>query len=261
MSYFTYRKKTNAKSQKDIELFAEDVPLIEIAKHFGTPCYVYSSTGLKSRYQTFTEAVGNAMVCYSVKANDNLAVLKTLANEGAGADIVSGGELKRALAAGICANKIVFSGVGKTAGELNQALNARISQFNIESEDELELLAKIAAEKNVQAPIAIRINPDVEAKTHDKISTGRAQDKFGIDINLAEKLYAKASKMNGISVLGLAMHIGSQLTSLLPFELAFAVLTDLCLRLRSQGNKVFRVDLGGGVGISYEEGEELNLQN
>ena len=261
MSYFTYRKRAGAKSKNDIELFAEDVSLLEVAKRFGTPCYVYSFTSLTRRYQTFSEAVGNAMVCYSVKANDNLAVLKTLASEGAGADIVSGGELKRALAAGICADKIVFSGVGKTESELAQSLDAKIGQFNIESEDELELLARIALEKNVEAPIAIRINPDIEAKTHDKISTGRAQDKFGIDINQAEQLYAKATKMRGISVLGLAMHIGSQLTSLLPFEMAFTVLTDLCLRLRSEGNRVSRLDLGGGVGISYKEGDKLNLQH
>lgn len=261
MSYFNYRKKTDANSQNELELFAEDVSLREIAKRFGTPCYVYSSTALRNRYQTFSGAVGNAMICYSVKANDNLAVLKTLAAEGAGADIVSGGELKRALAAGICVDKIVFSGVGKTADEIEQSIDVKIGQFNIESEDELELLAKIAIEKNVEAPIAIRINPDVEAKTHDKISTGRARDKFGIDISLAEKLYAKASMMNGISVLGLAMHIGSQLTSFLPFTMAFEVLEELCLRLRREGNQISRVDLGGGVGISYEKGEQLDLQH
>ena len=249
MEFFTYREGAGGR-----ELFAEDVSLSNIAERFGTPSYVYSSAILVARYRAFTQAVGDALVCYSLKANDNLAVVRCLGGEGAGADIVSGGELRRALAAGIAPDKIVFAGAGKTAEELADGLDAGIGQFNVESEDELDLLAELAAARGVRAPVALRVNPDVDAKTHDKISTGRAQDKFGIAFDRAEALYARAASTDGIEMTGLAIHIGSQLTSIAPFEAAFARLGELCRRLRAAGLSVSRIDLGGGLGISYDDG-------
>ncbi|MBT5675081.1 MAG: diaminopimelate decarboxylase [Rhodospirillaceae bacterium] len=254
MEYFNYRESAGGR-----ELFAEDVALSQIAERFGTPSYVYSSAAFAARYRAFSEAVGDALVCYSVKANDNLAVLRCLGQEGAGVDIVSGGELARALAADIAPDKIVFAGVGKTASEMADALDAGIRQFNVESEEELEMLAGLAAARGCRAPVALRVNPDVDAKTHDKISTGRAQDKFGIEFDQAERLYDRASKMAGIDMRGLAIHIGSQLTALAPFEAAFARLGELCLRLRAGGHAVSHLDLGGGLGISYDDKGQLNL--
>jgi diaminopimelate decarboxylase len=254
MEYFTYRQGADGR-----ELFAEDIALDHLAERFGTPLYVYSSAALAARYRAFAAAVGDALVCYSLKANDNLAVVRCLAAEGAGGDIVSGGELRRALAAGIAPDKIVFAGVGKTAGELADGLEAGIGQFNVESEAELELLAELAAARDVRAPVALRINPDVDAKTHDKISTGRAQDKFGIAFDRAEALYARAARTQGIEMVGLAIHIGSQLTSLAPFEAAFARLGEMCRRLRAAGLSVSRLDLGGGLGISYDGGAGIDL--
>ncbi len=246
MEYFTYRDGAGGR-----ELFAEDVALRQLAEQFGTPCYVYSSAALIARFQAFSQAVGDALVCYSLKANDNQAVVRCLGGAGAGADIVSGGELRRALAADIVPAKIVFAGVGKTGDELADALDVGIGQFNVESEDELHLLASLAAARGVRAPISLRVNPDVDAKTHDKISTGRAEDKFGIAFDQAEALYARAAGMDGVDMVGLAIHIGSQLTSLAPFEAAFARLGELCRRLRANGHAVSRLDLGGGLGISY----------
>lgn len=254
MDFFNYRNSTNEQA-----LFAEDVALSQIAERFGTPSYVYSSAALIARYQAFSEAVGNSLVCYSVKANDNLAVLRCLAGQGAGVDIVSGGELARAMAADIAPEKIVFAGVGKTGDEMADALDADIGQFNVESEEELEMLASLAAERGVQASVALRVNPDVDAKTHEKISTGRATDKFGIEFNQAEALYARGAQMTGINMQGLAIHIGSQLTMLEPFEAAFARLGELCQRVRANGHKVTRLDLGGGLGISYADEELLSL--
>lgn len=254
MEYFKYRESAGGR-----ELFAEDVALSQIAERFGTPSYVYSSAAFVARYRAFSDAVGDALVCYSIKANDNLAVLRCLGAEGAGMDIVSGGELARALAADIAPEKIVFAGVGKTAGEMAEALDAGIGQFNVESEEELELLAGLAVARGCRAPVAIRVNPDVDAKTHDKISTGRATDKFGIEFNQAEGLYDRASKMAGIDMRGLAIHIGSQLTDLAPYEAAFARLGELCLRLRAAGHAVSHLDLGGGLGIPYAEEGKLNL--
>ena len=246
MEYFTYRDGAGGR-----ELFAEDVALSQLAEQFGTPCYVYSSAALIDRFQAFSQAVGDALVCYSLKANDNLAVVRCLGAAGAGADIVSGGELRRALAADIAPAKIVFAGVGKTGDELADGLDAGIGQFNVESEDELHLLASLAAARGVRAPVSLRVNPDVDAKTHDKISTGRAEDKFGIAFDRAEALYVRAAAMDGVDRVGLAIHIGSQLTSLAPFETAFSRLGDLCRRLRASGHDVSRLDLGGGLGISY----------
>ena len=246
MEYFTYRDGAGGR-----ELFAEDVALSQLAEQLGTPCYVYSSAALIARFQAFSQAVGEALVCYSLKANDNQAVVRCLAGAGAGADIVSGGELRRALAADIVPAKIVFAGVGKTGVELADARDAGIGQFNVESEDELHLLASLAVARGVRSPISLRVNPDVDAKTHDKISTGRAEDKFGIAFDKAEALYARAAGMDGVDMVGLAIHIGSQLTSLSPFEAAFARLGELCWGLRANGHAVSRLDLGGGLGISY----------
>ena len=254
MEYFTYRESAGGQ-----ELFAEDIAVDQLAERFGTPLYVYSSAALIARYRAFAQAVGDALVCYSLKANDNLAVVRCLSGEGAGADIVSGGELRRALAAGIAPNKIVFAGVGKTAEELADGLNAGIGQFNVESEAELNLIAELARSRGMRAPVALRVNPDVDAKTHDKISTGRAQDKFGIAFDQADALYARAADMDGIDMTGLAIHIGSQLTSLAPFEAAFARLGELCRRLRAGGVSVSRLDLGGGLGISYDGGTGIDL--
>ena len=247
MEYFTYRDGAGGR-----ELFAEDVALSQLAERFGTPCYVYSSAALIDRFRAFSQAVGDALVCYSLKANDNLAVVRCLAGAGAGADIVSGGELRRALAVDIAPAKIVFAGVGKTGAELADALDAGIGQFNVESEDELHFLASLAAARGLRAPVSLRVNPDVDAKTHDKISTGRAEDKFGIAFDRAEALYGRAADMDGVDMVGLAIHIGSQLTSLEPFEAAFARLGEICLRLRASGHAVSRLDLGGGLGISYD---------
>ncbi|MBR45528.1 MAG: diaminopimelate decarboxylase [Rhodospirillaceae bacterium] len=254
MEYFTYRESAGGQ-----ELFAEDIAVDQLAERFGTPLYVYSSAALIARYRAFAQAVGDALVCYSLKANDNLAVVRCLSGEGAGADIVSGGELRRALAAGIAPNKIVFAGVGKTAEELADGLDAGIGQFNVESEAELNLIAELARSRGMRAPVALRVNPDVDAKTHDKISTGRAQDKFGIAFDQADALYARAADMDGIDMTGLAIHIGSQLTSLAPFEAAFARLGELCRRLRAGGVSVSRLDLGGGLGISYDGGTGIDL--
>jgi len=254
MNFFKYRDSADGQA-----LFAEDIALSQIAERFGTPSYVYSSAALIARYRAFSEAVGDALVCYSVKANDNLAVLRCLASQGAGVDIVSGGELARAMAADIAPEKIVFAGVGKTGDEMADALDVGIGQFNVESEEELEMLASLAAARGVQAPVALRVNPDVDAKTHEKISTGRATDKFGIEFNQAETLYARGTQMTGINMHGLAIHIGSQLTMLEPFEAAFARLGELCQRLRAGGRQVTRLDLGGGLGISYADEGLLSL--
>lgn len=254
MNFFKYRDSADGQA-----LFAEDVALSQIAERFGTPSYVYSSAALIARFRAFSEAVGDALVCYSVKANDNLAVLRCLASQGAGVDIVSGGELARAMAADIAPEKIVFAGVGKTGDEIADALDVGIGQFNVESEEELEMLASLAAARGVQAPVALRVNPDVDAKTHEKISTGRATDKFGIEFNQAETLYARGTQMTGINMQGLAIHIGSQLTMLEPFEAAFARLGELCQRLRAGSHQVTRLDLGGGLGISYADERLLSL--
>jgi len=254
MEYFDYRESPSGR-----ELFAENVSLSDIAVRFGTPSYVYSSATLVARYRAFAGAVGDALVCYSLKANDNLAVVRCLGREGAGADIVSGGELRRALAAGITPDKIVFAGVGKTGEELADGLDAGIGQFNVESEAELELISELAAARGLRAPVALRANPDIDANTHDKISTGRAQDKFGIPFDQVEALYARAAGMAGIDMTGLAIHIGSQLTSIAPFKAAFSRLGELCRRLRAAGLSVSRIDLGGGLGIPYDSGSSLQL--
>ena len=245
MDHFAYR---------DSELYAEDVPLSRIAAEVGTPFYCYSTATLQHHYRVFTEAFAgtDAAFCYAVKANANLAVIRTLADLGAGADVVSGGELERALAAGIAPAQIVFSGVGKSRSELALALDAGIGQFNVESSAELELLSEVSAARAVTARIAVRVNPDVDADTHEKISTGRHQDKFGIPWPDARDVYAHAATLPSIEIVGVAAHIGSQITTLAPFKTAFTMVVDIVGQLRADGHDIRRLDLGGGLGIPYD---------
>ncbi len=247
MHHFAYR---------DGLLHAEGVPLPQIAQAVGTPLYCYASATLTRHYRVFAEALAHLdpLVCYAVKANSNLAVLRTLSNLGAGADVVSEGEMVRALAAQVPADRIVFSGVGKTAGEMAAALEAGIYQFNVESEPELELLSGIAVQKGREATVAIRINPDVDAGTHAKISTGRAENKFGIALGQARPVFAHAARLPGLRTVGVAMHIGSQITSLEPMADAFRTLRDLIGQLRADGHTIERADVGGGLGIPYQPG-------
>lgn len=247
MHHFTYRGG---------RLHAEDVPIDAIAEAVGTPFYVYATATLARHYRVYVDAFEGleATVCYAMKANSNLAVLRTLARLGAGADVVSGGELAIALRAGIPPAKIVFSGVGKTREELAKALAAGIHQINVESVPELETLNAVAVEKGVRAPIALRINPDVGAGGHTKITTGRKEDKFGIDWVDAHAIYRRAVAMPGIAVQGIAVHIGSQIADLKPFEDAFRRVRDLVAILRADGIRITHLDLGGGLGVPYEDG-------
>jgi diaminopimelate decarboxylase len=224
-----------------------------LARDVGTPFYCYSSATLARHYKVFAEALPkDALVAFSVKANGNLGVLKTLAKLGAGADVVSGGELVKALAAGIPAGKIVFSGVGKTREEMRSALEAGIYQFNVESEPELAALDEVAASLGVRAPTTLRINPDVDAKTHAKITTGTAESKFGIPFTRAREAYGHAAQLKHIEIVGIDVHIGSQLTELEPFETAFTLVAELVTSLRADGHNITRLDLGGGLGVPYE---------
>ena len=239
---------------KNGELYAEDVPLREIAAKVGTPAYIYSTATFERHFRVFTEAFKgrDALVAYSVKANSNLGVLATLAKMGAGADVVSGGELARALAVGIPGNKIVFSGVGKRPDEMDMALKAGIKVFNVESLPELHVLNARAKALNVKAPIAFRVNPDVSAGGHEKISTGKAENKFGIAWSSAEKAYADAAALANIDIVGVDVHIGSQITDLAPFETAINKVGNLITRLRKQGHSIKSFDVGGGLGIPYD---------
>jgi len=236
-------------------LHAENVPVPEIAKAVGTPFYVYSTATLERHYKVFSGAFADvdAMVCYAMKANSNQAVLKTLAKLGAGIDVVSGGELRRALAAGVPASRIMFSGVGKTVAEMDYALDAGIYCFNIESEPELEVLNLRAVKAGKRAHVSFRINPDVDARTHAKISTGKKENKFGISYERARAVYAHAATLPGIEVTGIDMHIGSQITELQPFEDAFRLLRELVEALRTDGHTISHVDIGGGLGIPYRD--------
>jgi diaminopimelate decarboxylase len=238
---------------KNGELFAEDVAIEEIAREVGTPFYCYSTATLTRHYQVFSSAFDDipSLVCYAMKANSNQAVLATLARLGAGMDVVSEGELRRARAAGVPANKIVFSGVGKTEAEQAYGLEEDILCFNIESEPELHQLSRVASEMGKTARVSMRINPDVDAKTHAKIATGKAENKFGIPWQRAREVYSVAAKLPGIQVTGIDMHIGSQITELEPFDNAFARLGELITDLRGEGHKIDHVDLGGGLGIPY----------
>jgi diaminopimelate decarboxylase len=233
-------------------LCAEDVPLTVIAEKVGTPFYCYSSATLTRHYKVFAAALPTtALIAFSVKANGNLAVLKTLGNLGAGADVVSAGELKKARAAGIPASRIVFSGVGKTREEMRLALEERIYQFNVEGEPELEALNEVALSMNAKAPVTIRVNPDVDAKTHAKITTGTSETKFGVPWSRARSAYALAAKLEGIEIVGVDVHIGSQITELAPFKAAFQRVADLITVLRADGHRITRADLGGGLGVPY----------
>ena len=240
-------------SYKDDFLHAEDVSIKEIAKHLGTPFYVYSTATLRRHFDLFESALNGVdhLICYAVKASSNQAILRTLAKFGAGMDVVSGGEYKRARDAGVEGNRIVFSGVGKTSSEMKMALSEGVRQFNVESEEELSVLSTLANSMDRLAPITLRVNPDVDAKTHEKIATGKAENKFGIPISRAREVYALAASLPGIKVVGIDLHIGSQLTQLLPFEEAYKKIADLTNILRSDGHEIMRLDLGGGLGIPY----------
>jgi len=238
------------------ELCCEDVSLTAIAEAVGTPVYVYSTATLERHYQVFRAALiaaglGEPLIAYAVKANSNVSVLKVLGNQGAGADTVSEGEIHRALAAGIPPERIVFSGAGKTAAEIAFALETGVAEINVESEPELDLIEHIAAEKAVTATIAIRVNPDVSAGGHSKIATGKSENKFGVSIAEAERLYAKAAASPNLNPVGVACHIGSQITDLAPLEDAFVKMRALVERLRGEGFTVDRLDLGGGLGVPY----------
>jgi diaminopimelate decarboxylase len=245
MDHFLYRDGT---------LHAEDVSVAEIAATVGTPFYCYSTATLTRHYRLFEEALSPLphLVCFSIKSLSNIAVLKTLANLGAGMDVVSGGEYRRARAAGVPGDRIVFSGVGKTREEMRLTLEGGIRQYNVESEPELHALSEVATSLGLVAPITIRVNPDVDARTHEKISTGKKENKFGIPIDRASAVYAEAAALPGIDVVGIDVHIGSQLTELEPFEQAYLKVADLTRRLRAEGHDIRRLDLGGGLGIPYE---------
>jgi diaminopimelate decarboxylase len=244
MNHFDYRNGV---------LHAEAVSLLDIADRVGTPFYCYSTATLERHYRVFTDAFAGekVLVCYAMKANSNQSVLRTLAKLGAGADVVSGGELKRALAAGIPPSKILFSGVGKLEEELRAALAADILCINVESEPELELLSRLAVEAGRTARISVRVNPDVDAGTHAKISTGKSENKFGIPIAHAREVYARAAKLPGLQVTGIDMHIGSQITDLSRLEIAYRILSDFVHVLRADGHKIAHIDFGGGLGIPY----------
>ncbi|EDQ05521.1 Diaminopimelate decarboxylase [Sulfitobacter indolifex] len=239
---------------KDGVLHAEDVSLAEIAAAVGTPVYVYSTATLLRHFHLFDDALSGMdhLVCYAMKANSNQAVLRTLAQAGAGMDVVSGGEYRRAKAAGVAGDRIVFSGVGKTREEIELALTGGIRQFNVESEPEMILLDIVARELGKVAPITIRVNPDVDAKTHAKIATGKSENKFGIPIARAREVYAMAATLPGLEIIGIDVHIGSQLTDLAPFEQAYGKVAELTEVLRADGHNIRRLDLGGGLGIPYE---------
>ena len=249
MHHFTYRNGA---------LHAEAVDLTRLAATVGTPFYCYSAATLERHYHVFAGAFADvpSLVCYAMKANSNQAVITTLARLGAGADVVSGGELKRARAAGIPAGKIMFSGVGKTAEELAAAVDEGILCLNVESEPELDLLSAIATAKGRTANVSLRVNPDIDARTHAKIATGKAENKFGIPISHARDAYARAAKLPGLRVAGVDMHIGSQITELQPFDDAFALLSDFVLALRADGHAIEHIDLGGGLGIPYRDDDD-----
>ena len=239
-------------------LHAEDVAIPEIAAQVGTPFYCYSQATLERHFRLFDEALDGMphLVCYAMKSNSNQAVLKIMADLGAGMDVVSGGEYLRARAAGVPGERIVFSGVGKTGDEMRLTIDGGIRQFNVESEPELRLLSQIASSMGTTVPITVRVNPDVDAKTHEKIATGKSENKFGIPISRAREVYAEAAGLPGIEVIGIDVHIGSQLTSLEPYEEAYKKVAELTHALRADGHDIRRLDLGGGLGIPYERSNE-----
>lgn len=245
MDHFLYR---------DGRLFAEDVPVAKIAAAVGTPFYLYSTATLTRHYGLFDEALAWApqrLIAYAMKSSSNLAIVRLMASLGAGMDVVSGGEYARAKAAGVPGERIVFSGVGKTRAEMRAALEGGVRQFNVESEPELAALSEVARAAGRTAPVALRVNPDVDARTHEKITTGRRGDKFGIPLGRAREVYAEAGRLPGIEVVGVDVHIGSQLTDLAPYEAAYGRIADLTRALRADGHDIRRLDLGGGLGIPY----------
>ncbi len=245
MDHFLYRNGV---------LHAEDVAIPDIAAAVGTPFYVYSTATLTRHFRLFEEALAGLphLVCFAMKSNGNVAVVKTLGDLGAGIDVVSVGEYLKARTAGVPGSRIVFSGVGKSREEMRTALEGGIRQFNVESEPEMRALNEVALSLGLRAPIAIRVNPDVDAKTHEKIATGKKENKFGIPIGRASEVYAEAAALPGLDVVGIDVHIGSQLTDLQPFEAAYAKVADLTRQLRAEGHDIRRLDLGGGLGIPYE---------
>ena len=247
----------------DGQLHVEDVPLARIADAVGTPFYCYSTAALTDHYKAYMTALEglDAKIYYSLKANSNQAVVATLARLGAGGDVVSVGEMYRALKAGIPASQIVFAGVGKTQAELAEALKAGIHQINVESEGELDTLSDVAQALGKEAVVALRINPDIDAKTHAKIATGKSENKFGIDIDHAAQIYSRAARLPGIRVVGIACHIGSQLTDIAPYRAAFTRVAELVTSLRRANLPVERVDLGGGIGITYRDEQTIDLRD
>jgi len=252
MKFLAYKQ-----NEKHEELFVEDVSLVEIAKSVGTPFYCYSRKSLIENFHNFSDAFSRAeisdyKICYAIKANFNSHLVKILSGLGSGIDAVSAGEIFRAIKAKINPKKIVFAGVGKSREEISFALKNGVEEFSVESVAEMFLLNEVAKELKKKAKFSLRVNPNVDAKTHDKISTGRKGDKFGVDIELAEEIYAKAASLSGLEIHGISMHIGSQITTLEPFELAFKKMRELCLKLRANGHKISSLDFGGGIGILYK---------
>ena len=249
MDHFIYKKG---------ELHAEEVPITKIAAQVGSPFYVYSTATLERHFRLFDEALAGLdhLVCYAMKAASNQAIIKTLAALGAGMDVVSGGEYMRAITAGVSPERIVFSGVGKTLSEMEMIISGGVRQVNVESEPEMELLNKIALNYGVQVPITVRVNPDVDAKTHAKIATGKSENKFGIPISRAREVYGYAASLKGLSIVGIDVHIGSQLTDLGPFAIAYRKVAELTQVLREDGHDIKRLDLGGGLGIPYSRSDE-----
>jgi len=261
MKYLTYKNLQN-----NDEIFVENVAITKIAKDVGTPFYCYSKQNLIDNFLDFKNAFDDVgiidyKICYAIKANFNIHLVKILAGLGAGIDAVSAGEIYRGLNAKIDPKKIVFAGVGKTYEEIKYALTNGVDEFSVESEAEMFLLNRVALELNKKAKFSLRVNPNVDAKTHDKISTGRKGDKFGVDIELAEEIYAKASKLAGLEIYGIAMHIGSQITKIEPFEAAFIKLRELCLKLRANQHTISSLDFGGGIGILYKNETTLLLKD
>ncbi len=259
MKYLSYKNKNNYD-----ELFVEDVAVSEIVKTVGTPFYCYSKKTLTENYQNFVEAfkeagISNYKICYAIKSSYNIHLVKILSELGSGIDAVSAGEVFRSLKANIDPKKVVFAGVGKTREEIKFALENGVEEFSVESIPEMFLLSEVAVSLNKKAKFSLRVNPNVDAKTHDKISTGRKGDKFGVDIEYAKEIYAKAAKLPGLEVYGIATHIGSQITTIDPFKKAFAKLRDLCLELREEGHKISSLDFGGGIGILYRDENTLIL--
>ena len=249
MDHFIYKKGA---------LHAEEVPITKIAAQVGSPFYVYSTATLERHFRLFDEALAGLdhLVCYAMKAASNQAIIKTLAALGAGMDVVSGGEYMRAITAGVSPERIVFSGVGKTLSEMEMIISGGVRQVNVESEPEMELLNKIALNYGVEVPITVRVNPDVDAKTHAKIATGKSENKFGIPISRAREVYGYAASLKGLSVVGIDVHIGSQLTDLGPFAIAYRKVAELTQVLREDGHDIKRLDLGGGLGIPYSRSDE-----